>query len=59
MRRRDVLRALGIPNSTFYAMIERGNFPRGVRITQRVVGWRRSIVVEFMNSRRPLETEAA
>ena len=59
MRRRDVLLALGIPNSTFYAMQARGEFKRGVRITKRCVGWRRSYVVEFMNSRRPLETEAA
>lgn len=51
MRRRDVLRALGLPNSTFYELIARGDFPPGVRITKRCVGWRRSVVVEFMVSR--------
>ena len=51
MRRRDVLRALGLPNSTFYELIARGDFPPGVRITKRCVGWRRSVVVAFMASR--------
>ena len=51
MRRRDVLRALGLPNSTFYELIAQGDFPPGVRITKRCVGWRRSVVVAFMASR--------
>lgn len=51
IRRKDVLRLLGLPNSTFYEMIARGEFKRGVRITKRCVAWRQSYVVEFMNSR--------
>jgi prophage regulatory protein len=51
MRRRDVLRALGLPNSTFYELIANGEFEPGVRITKRCVAWRESYVRKWMDSR--------
>lgn len=51
MRRDAVLHVIGLPTSSFYRLIERGEFPRGVRISARTVGWRRSVVEKFMRAR--------
>ena len=54
IRRRDVLRLLGLPNATFYELIANGEFEPGVRITKRCVGWRASYVRKWMDSRQPV-----
>jgi prophage regulatory protein len=51
LRANDVCGRLGISRSTFYAMIGAGNFPPGVKITTRRVGWPESVVQLWIKSR--------
>ena len=39
LRRKQVLELVNLPKSTFDDMVRRGDFPRGVRISARIVVW--------------------
>lgn len=45
-----VLERTGLSRSTLYRKIERGHFPRQVKISQRCAGWRESAVREWMKN---------
>jgi prophage regulatory protein len=47
---REVLRVLGVSKTTLYDMMTEGEFPRGIRITKKRVGWRESVVKRWMES---------
>lgn len=51
LRRKEVERLTGIPTSTLYEMMARGEFPPSYRITPRLVAWKRSQIVGWMASR--------
>ena len=51
LRRRDMLATVGIPQSTVYLMMSRGEFPRSYQITRRLVGWRLSEVSARLEGR--------
>jgi prophage regulatory protein len=51
LRRRDMLATVGIPQSTVYLMMSRGEFPRSYQITRRLVGWKLSELQAWMESR--------
>lgn len=51
LRARSVLEKIGCGNSKFYQMLSSGEFPPGVRIGTRSVGWRESTVDEWIASR--------
>ncbi|MGE3699712.1 MAG: helix-turn-helix transcriptional regulator [Hyphomicrobiaceae bacterium] len=57
LRRREVLLATGLPNSTLYDLMSRGLFPKNVRISPRLVGWRESDVIAWQQARRAGEYE--
>jgi prophage regulatory protein len=42
LRLKTVLNRTGLSRSTLYRKIERGTFPKQVRISERCVGWRES-----------------
>ena len=44
LRVRAVMDRTGMPRTTLYREIRRGNFPASVRITENSVGWRESEV---------------
>jgi prophage regulatory protein len=48
LRLNDVLERTGLSRSSLYRKIDAGTFPRQVRIADRCVGWRESIVTEWM-----------
>jgi prophage regulatory protein len=48
---REVLRVLGVSKTTLYDMMTDGEFPRGIRIAKKRVGWRESVVKRWMDSR--------
>ena len=48
LRRREVLVRLGIGNSSLYAFMERGEFPRPRRIGPRLVAWPESEVDTYI-----------
>ena len=51
LRRREVVRLIGMSQSTMYAMMDRGEFPRGVKLTSKLRGWRESDVLAWQQAR--------
>ncbi len=51
MRIEQVLRACGPSKSTLYKMMAQGKFPRPVRISDRIVGWRQSDIMAWLAER--------
>lgn len=50
--RRDAVVALtGLPISTIYWLISRGEFPRSVRISPRLAAWRESEIVAWQREK--------
>ncbi len=49
LRLDDVLEMVGVGRSTLYRMINEGTFPCGQKISKRCVGWRYSIVLQWMS----------
>ena len=50
LRIKSVLERTGLSRSTLYRKIERGEFPRQVKISERCAGWRESAVGEWMKN---------
>ena len=46
-----VVAACGISRSTIYEMIQRGEFPKQVKLGARAVGWRRRDIEAWLDSR--------
>ena len=51
LRRAEVERITGLPRSTLYEMINRGEFPPPVRLGRRAVGWFEADVLAWLDSR--------
>ena len=51
LRRQEVVRVTGIPTSTMYELIARGDFPRPVRLTPRLVGWDAEEILRWQKGR--------
>ncbi|MEK7947681.1 AlpA family phage regulatory protein [Pigmentiphaga sp. YJ18] len=47
----DVTRLVGLSKTTIYALLAKGDFPRPVRITDKIVGWRAEDVVVWVRDR--------
>lgn len=52
LRLKGVLDQTGLSRSTLYRKIERGTFPKQLRISERCIGWRESDVEQWL--RNPL-----
>ena len=50
LRIKTVLERTGLSRSTLYRKIDRGHFPRQVKISERCAGWRESAVREWMKN---------
>ena len=48
LRRTAVEEMTGLSRSTLYRMMDRGEFPRPARIGQRAVGWRQSVIAQWI-----------
>jgi prophage regulatory protein len=62
LRRQKVVEFTGIPESTIYEMVGRGEFPRPVRISPRLVAWVEGEVIAWQAARiaeRSAKREAA
>ncbi|NNU80409.1 AlpA family phage regulatory protein [Halovulum dunhuangense] len=53
LRRPEVELLTGLSRSTLYAMIAEGSFPEPLRLGRRAVGWRESVVEEWIGGRAP------
>ena len=51
LRLPDVRKLLGLHKSTIYRMIERGEFPRPIRLGPNSVGWVRTEIENWIASR--------
>ena len=50
LRINSVLERTGLTRSTLYRKVERGEFPKQVKIAQRCAGWRESAVKEWLKN---------
>jgi len=52
LRLKEVIRITGLPRSTIYSEISKGNFPRQIKLTgNRSVGWRKDLIDNWIKSR--------
>ena len=51
LRRRAVEAMTGLPRSTIYELMDRGEFPRPVRLSPRLVGWIELEVADWQAAR--------
>jgi prophage regulatory protein len=51
LRRADVERATGLPRSTIYDKISKGEFPKAIRLSARSVGWLESEIAAWQKAR--------
>ncbi|RWM27789.1 AlpA family transcriptional regulator [Mesorhizobium sp.] len=51
MRRPQVEAATGLPTSTLYELIGKGEFPRPIKLTPRIVGWIEADVIAWQKQR--------
>lgn len=51
LRLPEVRRLTGLPTSSLYALMQSGQFPRPVRLTQRSVAWPEILVSDWLAAR--------
>ena len=51
LRRRAVKELTGLPDATIHRLTVTGDFPKGVRITERSIGWFADEVTAWLESR--------
>jgi len=51
LKRSEVEKRYGLSRSTIYRLVERGEFPKPVRLTSHSVGWLESQLEEWLNNR--------
>lgn len=50
LRLNAVLDRTGLSRSTLYRKVEKGTFPRQIKLSTRCAGWRESAVSDWMNN---------
>jgi prophage regulatory protein len=59
----EVQRVTGLPRSTIYELISRGDFPKPIKLSPRLVGWLETEILTWQQKRIAvrdgLKTEAA
>ena len=51
LRRRAVKELTGLPDATIHRLTIKGDFPKGIRITERSIGWFADEVTTWIESR--------
>lgn len=51
LRRPEVEKAVGLSRSAIYAAMDRGEFPRPIRLGRRAVGWRHHDIDAWISTR--------
>jgi prophage regulatory protein len=51
IRRTEVEDLTGLSRSTIYRMMDAGQFPRPIRLTQKAVGWKETDIAAWLDSR--------
>lgn len=50
LRIKTVLQLTGLSRSTLYRKIQRGEFPRQIKLSERCAGWRQSAISAWMRN---------
>lgn len=50
LRRTEVLFMTGLATSTLYAMMEKGEFPKPIKLGRRAVGWRERDIMDWVEN---------
>jgi prophage regulatory protein len=58
IRRPEVSQRTGLPKSSIYALVNRGEFPAPVKLGPRAVGWYEDAVDQWIDSRQPCDEVA-
>jgi prophage regulatory protein len=59
LRDRQVTEVTGVPRSTLYEMIDRGEFPRPIRLSPRIVAWSAREIADWQRKRVAERDQAA
>lgn len=59
LRRDAVERVTGLPRSTIYEKMAKGDFPKPIRISPRAVGWLENEIAEWQKARIAARDEVA
>ena len=51
LRAEEVTRMTGVPRSTRYELIERGLFPKPIKLSERMVAWSAAEIADWQASR--------
>lgn len=51
LRRHDVERVTGLPRSTIYDLIAKGEFPRPIKLSMKSVGWLETEITDWQGAR--------
>lgn len=51
IRRTEVEDLTGLSRSTIYRLMDAGQFPRPIRLTQKAVGWKETDIAAWLESR--------
>jgi len=51
LRRQDVRNRIGLPKSTIYALIKKGQFPAPIKLSERNSGWLESEIDSWVSER--------
>ena len=51
LRRREVEQRVGLSRSTLYRLMDKGEFPKAIKLTAHAVGWKASDIEQWLNSR--------
>ena len=54
LRLKHVMDVTGLGRSTIYSLIDKGEFPRQIKLAPRAVGWLEEDVFSWLSSRKPV-----
>jgi prophage regulatory protein len=49
IRLKEVLQMVGISRTSLYRLMDQGAFPQSQKLSKRCVGWKRSLIIAWMN----------
>jgi prophage regulatory protein len=55
LRIKEVIVFIGLSRSTIYDMVERGDFPKPIKLGARAIGWREFAVDEWITNRKSVD----
>ncbi|WP_297776186.1 AlpA family phage regulatory protein [uncultured Roseovarius sp.] len=51
LRQKDLQSIIGLSRSTIYRQVHAGTFPPPIKFTDRLIGWRASVILDWLANR--------